>query len=71
MSTDTGPVVPVPHLNAEELQVLLHGLARLNPGLPLRRELDTFTTAETDRLTRSLSTALLEALSDARRAAET
>lgn len=60
-------VVPIPYLTAEEIQVLLHGLDRLVPGLDLRRHLDTFDSVETWTHAQALSTALLEALTNARR----
>lgn len=63
----TKRVVPIPFLDADELQVLLHGLARLVPELDLLRHLDSFTSDETTMHARALSTALLEALTDARR----
>jgi hypothetical protein len=65
---DTGRVVPIPHLNADEIQILLHGLHRLDPfDGPNLTDLDTFLPDEVRLIVRSLSTALHEALYDARR----
>lgn len=59
--------VPLPALNEDELQVLLHGLARIDPSLHLLPDLDSFAHRELMVLTRSLSVVLLEALHTARR----
>lgn len=59
------PVVPIPHLTADEIQVLLHGLARLAPTNN-KQHLDTFGGSELRAIVASLSTALLEALATVR-----
>jgi hypothetical protein len=57
----------LPHLTADEMGVLLHGLARLLPGRWWDRDLATFLPDELERIAGSLATALREGIIAAER----